>query len=388
MKLKHFTLFQILIFSTIIFCYGLSVSNDYIVKNNTNLQEVVYLRGGGQDTSDLSFVSPKLSPPAFTKPPVRPLEPGAGSLPKPAQPGTGNERPTDRITMKQMPGPGGDPGGSGSGSGGFDFDSPEELKEKLNPDKVMDDTDFWRNLENPKDSNQKQSQNLDNEKGVTEPEEDITEIEEKNLNTSPPSSPPTYELEKEYRKQYDFRTNSKSPPVRDTDWEGQKVVLKRDEIGKANFGHPDFIETPDDAIVPCILQSDPTKFQRERCSIVTDKSESLYQAAILKHIKSRDKGMVKVYMKKMPYYQSQPAIGYLNINTGECSIFHLPNSKNELKYWSHKTYDDDGIAELLKDALSVKYANQFVGPAPTVPSVKPKLPPMEKNIPPKYNGEF
>jgi hypothetical protein len=81
----------------------------------------------------------------------------------------------------------------------------------------MDDPDFWRNLENPKDSNQKQSHNLDNEKGVTEPEEEITEIEEKNLNTSPPSSPPTYELEKEYRKQYDFRTNSKSPPVRDTD---------------------------------------------------------------------------------------------------------------------------------------------------------------------------
>lgn len=214
-------MFQILIFSTIIFCYGLSVSNDYIVKNNINLQEVVYLRGEGQDPSDLSFVSPKLSPTAFTKPPVRPLEPGARSLPKPAQPGTGNERPTDCITMKQMPGPGGDPGGSGSGSGGFDFDYPEELKEKLNPDKVMDDPDFWRNLENPKDSNQKQSQNLDNEKGVTEPEEEITEIEEKNLNTSPSTSAPTYELEKEYRKQYDFRTNSKSPPVRDTDWESK-----------------------------------------------------------------------------------------------------------------------------------------------------------------------
>lgn len=93
-------------------------------------------------------------------------------------------------------------------------------------------------------------------------------------------------------------------------------------------------------------------------------------------------------MKKMPYYQGQPAIGYLNINTGECVIFHTPNSKNELKYWSHKTYKRTEIPQLLKDCLSIKYANQLVRPAPTVPSVKPKLPPMEKNIPPKYNGEF
>lgn len=209
-------------------------------------------------------------------------------------------------------------------------------------------------MQNPKDSKQKQSQNSNNEERVNEPEQDITEIEEKNLNTSPPSFPPTYKLEKEYRKQYDFRTNLKSPPVRDTDWEGQKVVLKRDEVGKANFGHPNFIETPDDALVPCVIQPDPTKYQRDRCSIVTDKSESLYQAAILKHIKSRDQGMVKVYMKNMPYYQGQPAIGYLNIYTGECVIFHTLNSKNELKYWSHRTYDEDEILQLLKDSLSIQ----------------------------------
>jgi hypothetical protein len=268
--------------------------------------------------------------------------------------------------MKQVAGP----GGSGSGSGGFDFDSPEELQEKLNPDKVIDDPDFWNNLQSTKDSQQKQSQNSNNEERVnepeeevevreseqeiTEPEQDITEIEEKNLNTSPPSFPPTSKLEKEYRKQYDFRTNLNSPPVRDTDWEGQKVVLNRDEVGKANFGHPDFIETPDDALVPCVIQPDPTKYQRDRCSIVTDQSESLYQAAILKHIKSRDQGMVKVYMKNMPYYQGQPAIGYLNINTGECVIFHTLNSKNELKYWSHKTYKRSEIPELLKDCVSIQ----------------------------------
>lgn len=252
--------------------------------------------------------------------------------------------------MKQVAGP----GGSGSGSGGFYFDSPEELQEKLNTDKVIDDPDFWNNLQSTKDSKQKQSQNSNNEERVNEPEQDITEIEEKNLNTSPPSFPPTYKLEKEYRKQYDFRTNLNSPPVRDTDWEGQKVVLNRDEVGKANFGHPNFIETPDDALVPCVIQPDPTKYQRDRCSIVTDQSESLYQAAILKHIKSRDQGMLKVYMKNMQYYQGQPAIGYLNIYTGECVIFHILNSKNELKYWSHRTYDEDEILQLLKDSLSIQ----------------------------------
>lgn len=382
-------MFHILIFSISIVWYQFNLSDDCILKNNTNLEKVLQFRGGAQDSPHLPFISPKPPRPAFTQPPVRPSDTGVGvggsTVPKPYQTSTGisidNQRPSNRITMKQIPGPGGDPGGSGGFD--FDFDSPQELQKKLEPTKVIDDPTFWNNLQTPKDS---KNEELLSE--TSETEEPVNEPEDETLNPSPPTSPPTYQLEKDYRKQYDFRTNSKSPPVKDTNWEGQEVVLYRSEVGKANFGHPDFIDIPDDDIVPCVIQPDLTKYQRDRCAKVTDKSESLYQAAILKHVKSRNKGMVKVYMKNMPFYQGQPAIGYLDMKTGECVIFHTPNSKNELKYWSHKTYKADEIAQLLKYSLSIKYAHQPVVTAPTVPAVKYKLPPMEKNIPPKYGGEF
>ena len=154
------------------------------------------------------------------------------------------------------------------------------------------------------------------------------------------------------------------------------------------FGHPDFINTPAEDLVPCPTQPDKSKSQREECAKITDQSAQKYTNEIMNHTKAKYQGMVKLYMNKMPYYDRQPAIGYLDMNTGKCVIFHTLNSNKELKFWGYKKYDLEDIPQLLKDSASIKYANQAIMPAPTVPSARSKLPPMQKSIQQNAGGEL
>ena len=154
------------------------------------------------------------------------------------------------------------------------------------------------------------------------------------------------------------------------------------------FGHPDFINTPAEDLVPCPTQPDKSKYQREECAKITDESAQTYTNEIIKHTNAKYQGMVKLYMNKMPYYDRQPAIGYLDMNTGKCVIFHTLNSNNELKFWGYKKYKLSEIPQLLKDSASIKYANQAIVPAPTVPAARSKLPPMQKNIQQNSGGEL
>jgi hypothetical protein len=89
-----------------------------------------------------------------------------------------------------------------------------------------------------------------------------------------------------------------------------------------------------------------TKYQRKDCSRITDKTAGNFSNKIVDLTTSREIGMVKFKMK-MSYYDSEIAIGYINIYTGECFFSH----KNG-KYWGYKKYNMKETTRMLADVFS------------------------------------
>jgi hypothetical protein len=63
-------------------------------------------------------------------------------------------------------------------------------------------------------------------------------------------------------------------------------------------------------------------------------------------------GMIKVELP-MPYYDTEQAVGHLDMSTGDCAFFHQNG-----KYWSYKQYTPDEVKNLLPKCDSVKIAKK------------------------------
>jgi len=64
------------------------------------------------------------------------------------------------------------------------------------------------------------------------------------------------------------------------------------------------------------------------------------------------------FKSKMPYYDSEIAIGHMNVLTSECMFFHQNG-----KYWSYKKYKIEEIPSLIADvSSSLKWASKNSSP--------------------------
>ena len=68
--------------------------------------------------------------------------------------------------------------------------------------------------------------------------------------------------------------------------------------------------------------------------------------------------MIKIELP-MPYFDTELAVGHLNMITGDCFFFH----KNG-KYWGYKKYTQDEVRNLLPKCNSVKIAKINQDPRP------------------------
>lgn len=68
--------------------------------------------------------------------------------------------------------------------------------------------------------------------------------------------------------------------------------------------------------------------------------------------------MVKIELP-MPYYDTELAVGHLDMTTGDCAFFHQDG-----KYWSYKKYTRDEVKKLLPKCNSVKIAKRNQEPRP------------------------
>jgi len=164
-------------------------------------------------------------------------------------------------------------------------------------------------------------------------------------------------LTKETIKENDFLTKNLEPREF-TDWEGDKKIIKSKELKKSVFSHRQEAGTsgPQDS-VECPIQQDRLKHQRKDCSQITDKNAQEFSNKIVDLATSKKVGMVK-FKTKMPYFDSEMAVGHLNLLTGECAFFHENG-----KYWTYKKYPSSEIPDLLADLhSSLKWASQNSSP--------------------------
>ena len=225
-------------------------------------------------------------------------DPG-GEAPKPKKDVSPDNLFPGKERIKYKPASGSGDGGSGN----YNVDFPKDV----DPDKSISDPDFWNTLENLGDS------------------EDESEPAE-----APKTSTPTGILTKEAIRDYDYTTNPISP-FQFRDWEGENKVIKSKELKKTLYAHgyQAGVVSSDD-LVPCPIQEDPALFQRVNCVKIIDEGLNRLRNKIINLATSTKSGMVKIELP-MPYYDTELAVGHLDMTTGDCAFFHQDG-----KYWSYK----------------------------------------------------
>ena len=141
-------------------------------------------------------------------------------------------------------------------------------------------------------------------------------------------------------------------PIEFNDWEGKSRVIKSKEIKKTVFAKGyDAGVVPAENLVTCPVQDDLAKFQRERCGLITDQSVEKMRDKLIDLTTSRKDGRVKLQLD-MPFYDTEKATAYMDINTGDCPFYHEDGGK----YLSYVKYDKNGVLNILANSDSVKYA--------------------------------
>lgn len=269
-----------------------------VVVRNQPEPEVLYCRGGARDLtegqpgqSSSGFITPNAESSARCKNPRKVIKFTYQ-----------NNNPPKGKSIQYKP---------GAPSGGYGSANPDgdHIPDKSLPDKIISDTSFWDTIAESESEDDKQAKEV-------------------------PTSTPTGKLTRQAMKESDF-TSKQFDPVTYKDWEGESLVLKSFEVRKAVFtnGKRLGITSSEDA-VSCPTQEDPTKYQRQECSRITDQAVLDFQRKIIEKSTSTKPGMVK-FEAPMPSYDTELAIGYLDMTTGDCFLFH----KSNRKFWSYRNYN-------------------------------------------------
>ena len=281
-----------------------------IVQNQPVSQEVLDLRGGGKDSTESSgFIPPNLQSPK------RSTNSGGKDPQTRVQKDPPNHNSRDKMRYR--------PGAPSAPSGGLGAGNVDDLLANPDPDNMISDPEFWNAMEESEDESQ--------------PAE------------APKNSPPTSKLTKKEIQKNDQSTKQ-IDPIKFVDWEGDDRVLRSQELKKSVYSHgyEAGVVSPED-LVPCPVQPDPTKYQREDCARITDKGIKKFAAKIIGLATSRKPGMVKFEIP-MPYFDTQSAIGHMNIVTGECAFFHQDG-----KYWTYKKYEREEVLKLIGQSGSIPF---------------------------------
>ena len=124
-------------------------------------------------------------------------------------------------------------------------------------------------------------------------------------------------------------------PIEFNDWEGESRTIKSKELKKTVFAKGyDASVVPAENLVLCPEQDDLAKFQRKNCGLITDQSVEEMRDKLIDLTTSRKDGRVKLQLD-MPFYDTEKATAYMNINTGDCAFYHEDSGK----YWSYVKYN-------------------------------------------------
>jgi hypothetical protein len=155
---------------------------------------------------------------------------------------------------------------------------------------------------------------------------------------------PTKELTKDFIKNSNATTRT-FHPRRFLDWEKQPRELKSKEINKGTYSHGFEARTSDVTdLVECPIQTDPEKYQRTICSLITDKTRDSFADRMQELSQSTSPNILK-FRLPMAYWDKELADYYLDRSTGDAAMYHTTG-----KFWSFKRFDPQELENLIKRA--------------------------------------
>ena len=208
------------------------------------------------------------------------------------------------------------------------------------PNSVISNSGFWTNLkkqDNPICEEEETEMDCLDEMEDQEPDT----IRRKLLSFNVPASTPTWKLDQDYLKKFDF-TTQKIQPSPFTSREGMILYIDHRSLKKIVYSHPDLLELYDLINrIPCPIQADTTKYCREVCWAITD--EGMGQA-LIKVFQQTTFPNPKIITVQMPMLEcpSNLATYFINKDTGFSIYFHA-DGKQAGKLWS--------VADLPKSEL-------------------------------------
>ena len=232
---------------------------------------------------------------------------------------------------------------SGSGNGGSNPPSndPDWSQKAFCPDpqKSIDSSDFWNSDLEYLKTKSKQDTSPNPERLIGEDEDlvqlnDIIEVPISQLKrrrlleirptpSSNQNPTPTSKLDKPIRKKFNFSTHD-FKPFKYKSRDGNELSLKNKPIEKITYCHYEDLGKLDlnaNQVIECPIQPDMTKYQRKSCRSITDEAKVQVLKRVMEMTTSTDSNFISSKIQ-MPYFPSQNALVYMDLDTKSCVLFH------------------------------------------------------------------
>ena len=130
--------------------------------------------------------------------------------------------------------------------------------------------------------------------------------------------------------------------------EGIQLSMDHKSLCKVVYGHPNELGLSDlGNRIPCPLQVDPNKFQRQDCWAITDTNIREAVIKIFEHTTFTNPRIVTLE-RCPPNCSTQRATYFVDLVTGDAIYFRI-GGKQDGKLWSADNFQREEILNMMKD---------------------------------------
>ena len=277
-------------------------------------------------------------PPKIQAP--KPKRPPSTTAPKPKN-SEGSAERIKRLRFRQ-------PSGNPSGNGNFNDDIGTKEWDKWvcpNPEENISYPGVWSDLADDPDVCTDDDFCEDEDQEIEE-ETQIEKFPRRRL-LAVPGPTPTGKLDSENIEKFDF-TQRKLKPMKFPSREGIQLSMDQRSLRKIVYSHPNELGLSDlDNRIPCPLQVDPNKFQRQDCWAITDTNIREAVIKVFEHTTFTNPRIVTLERFRSNC-STQRAIYFVDIVTGNAIYFRV-GGKQDGKLWSVDNFKPEEIINMMKD---------------------------------------
>lgn len=209
-----------------------------------------------------------------------------------------------------------------------------------NPDETISHPGFWSDLADDPDICTDDDFCEDQE---LEEETQIEKFPRRRL-LAIPGPKPTGKLDAENLEKFDL-TTKKLQPMKFPSREGIELSMDHRSLRKVVYSHPNELGLSDlGNRIPCPLQVDPNKFQRQDCWAITDTNIREAVIKIFEHTTFTNPRIVTLE-RYPPNCSTQRATYFVDLVTGDAIYFRI-GGKQDGKLWSADNFQREEISNM------------------------------------------